>query len=276
MSSSASSTFADASFTLSQQVALAVVPVITGFFSLVGASCIVYIILRDPKRNQNLSKTYHRVLLGLTVTDIFGSIRACTSAFVMPTGAWWMASGNQGTCEFQGSVAQIAIGAALYSACLAIYFWMTIRDVNKTVISRRFEPFMHGISILFPVFSTVYGLIKNLFNPVELGVGCWVSSYPTGCADDPSVECTRGRNAKLLIWVFAGIPVGISLVRASKLLIVLSRNSRYLVSHTTESCAILAHRCCVNGEHFLPCSIHHPEDGTALQRRGHAESQPIQ
>jgi hypothetical protein len=221
MSSSASSTFADASFTVSQQVALAVVPVVTGFFSLVGASCIVYVILLDPKRNQNLSKTYHRVLLGLTVTDIFGSIRACTSAFAMPVGAWWMASGNQATCELQGSLAQIAIGAALYSSCLAIYFWMTIRNFNKRTIARRVEPFMHGISILFPVFSMVYGLINHLYNPVELGVGCWVSSYPTGCADDPDAECTRGQDAKVLIWVFAGIPVGLSLVRGRTLPTVL-------------------------------------------------------
>jgi hypothetical protein len=201
-------------FSCFQQVALAVVPLVTGFFSVLGASCVVYIILRDPKRNQNLSKTYHRLLLGMSSTDIIGSIRACTSSFVMPAGSWWMAAGNQGSCEFQGSVAQLAIGAALYSACLSIYFWLTIRNVNKYVIARRFEPVMHCVSALFPICTAIYGLIQNAFNPVELGVGCWVSSFPTGCADDPNIECTRGRNANVLIWIFAGIPVGLSLVRA--------------------------------------------------------------
>lgn len=200
-------------FSGSQEVALAVVPVVTGFFSLLGASCIVYIILRDPKRNQNLSKTYHRLLLGMSVADIIGSIRACTSSFVMPAGSWWMASGNQGSCEFQGSVAQLSIGAALYSACLSIYFWLTIRNVNKTTIARRIEPVMHGVAVLFPIVTAAFGLIQDVFNPVELGVGCWVSSFPTGCADDPSIECTRGQTAKVLIWIFAGIPVGMSLVR---------------------------------------------------------------
>jgi tellurite resistance protein TehA-like permease len=202
-----------AAFSGSQQVALAVVPLMTGFFSLLGASCIVYIILRDRKRSQNLSKTYHRLLLGMSATDIIGSIRACTSSFVMPAGSWWMAAGNQGSCEFQGSVAQLAIGAALYSACLGIYFWLTIRNVNKSVIARRVEPVMHCVSLLFPICTAIYGLIQNIFNPVELGVGCWVSSFPTGCADDPNIECTRGQNAKVLIWIFAGIPVGLSLVR---------------------------------------------------------------
>jgi tellurite resistance protein TehA-like permease len=202
-----------AAFSGSQQVALAVVPLMTGFFSLLGASCIVYIILRDPKRSQNLSKTYNRLLLGMSATDIIGSIRACTSSFVMPAGSWWMAAGNQGSCEFQGSVAQLAIGAALYSACLGIYFWLTIRNVNKSVIARRVEPVMHCVSVVFPISTAIYGLIQNIFNPVELGVGCWVSSFPTGCADDPNIECTRGQNAKVLIWIFAGIPVGLSLVR---------------------------------------------------------------
>ena len=59
-----------AAFSGSQQVALAVVSLVTGLFSLLGASGIVYIILRDPKRSQNLSKTYHRLLLGMSATDI--------------------------------------------------------------------------------------------------------------------------------------------------------------------------------------------------------------
>ena len=53
----------------------------------------------------------------------------------------------------------------------------------------------------------------DLYNPVRLGIGCWVAAFPTGCDDDDSeVPCERGENASYLIWLFAGIMVAVVLV----------------------------------------------------------------
>src|SRR3569832_632242 len=154
------------SFTTEQQVALSIIPIVTGFLSFLGSLCIIFIIVRE--RNKKLQKTYHRLMLAMSAADITGSIHACTSSFLEPSGSWWMARGNTVSCEFQGFFAQLSISATVYSVCLAIYFLLLIKNVNKTKISRRIEPTMHSIAVLFPVATAVIGLILDLYIPVEL------------------------------------------------------------------------------------------------------------
>lgn len=255
------------SFSSPQQIALAVAPVVTGVLSFLGSLCIIYIIVKE--REKKLQKTYHRLLLAMSAADIVGSVRACCSSFAMPVGSWWMAHGNTATCEFQGFAAQLSISAALYSACLGIYFFITIKNVDKSKIARCIEPVMHGLAILFPVTTAIAGLVLNLFNPVELGVGCWVSAYPTGCADTLDIECTRGQNAGILVLLFGGIPVALSLVGHIGRLIYSFLLPHILTMHGTGYCY------CINVEHLCHCSLHHSKDGTSLQRGGATESQPI-
>jgi hypothetical protein len=94
-------------FPRQQQIALTIIPVFTGFLSGIGSACIVYIIMRDRKRK--LKQTYHRLLLGMSVSDVINSIRACLSSFFIPvdTPGVWIAYGNQGTCTALGFFAQL-------------------------------------------------------------------------------------------------------------------------------------------------------------------------
>ena len=84
-----------------------ITPVITGFLSVIGSSCILVIISKDRKRK--LKKTYHRLLLGISVSDWMNSARACTSSFVVTKGTpgVWQTHGTQATCETQGFFAQL-------------------------------------------------------------------------------------------------------------------------------------------------------------------------
>jgi hypothetical protein len=94
-------------FSVHQQIALSIVPVITGFLSLLGSSFIIYLIYKD--REKKLKKTYHRLLLGISTSDWLNSARACTSSFLMPRGTpgVWKAQGTQATCTMQGFFAQL-------------------------------------------------------------------------------------------------------------------------------------------------------------------------
>jgi hypothetical protein len=94
-------------FPRGQQIALTIVPIFSGLLSVIGSSCIAYLILQD--RQRKLSKTYHRLLLGLSFSDISNSLRACFASFFMPsdTPGVWLAYGNQGTCTALGFFAQL-------------------------------------------------------------------------------------------------------------------------------------------------------------------------
>jgi hypothetical protein len=94
-------------FPRQQQKILSIVPVITGFLSLLGSSFIIYLIYKE--REKKLKKTYHRLLLGISISDWLNSARACTSSFLMPRGTpgVWKAQGTQATCEVQGFFAQL-------------------------------------------------------------------------------------------------------------------------------------------------------------------------
>ena len=96
---------ADSFFGETQQIVLAIIPIFSGFLSALGSSCIIYIILRDGK----FDRTYHRLLLGISISDWMNSVRAMTSSFLMPRGTpgIWKAYGTTATCTAQGFFAQL-------------------------------------------------------------------------------------------------------------------------------------------------------------------------
>jgi hypothetical protein len=70
----------------------------------------------------------------------------------------------------------------------------------------------HAIPILFAVSTATAGLFMDLYNPVELGIGCWIAAAPIGCNIDSEVTCKRGEDAEFFLWVFAGAEVILSLL----------------------------------------------------------------
>jgi len=63
---------------------LAVAPHISGFMSVLGSLWIVVDILRDRKKWHG--SVYYRIMLGLSVTDIFGSFAKALGTWPIPVG----------------------------------------------------------------------------------------------------------------------------------------------------------------------------------------------
>jgi hypothetical protein len=87
----------------------------------------------------------------------------------------------------------------------------------------RIEFMMHFVSIMFPLSTAVAGLFMEIYNPVELGIGCWIAAYPFGCQDDEGIECTRGENAQLMVMIF-----GASVTVFSAVVVIVSMIVLYL------------------------------------------------
>ena len=105
-------------FSLSQQVALALAPKITGFISVLGSFWILVEIAMDKLKRTNV---YHRLLFGLSAVDLVSSLAFFLSTWPIPQGSsingeesemdvvW--AVGNRHTCRFQGFWIQFGIAS---------------------------------------------------------------------------------------------------------------------------------------------------------------------
>jgi hypothetical protein len=114
---------------IGQQKALAVLPKITGFPSVLFSVAVVAVILRDRKKK---SKVYHRLILGMSLADISSSIWLAMSTWPIPnkTVIVW-AVGNTTSCTFQGFFTQFGISSPAYNLSLSVYYLLVVRYAWK-------------------------------------------------------------------------------------------------------------------------------------------------
>jgi hypothetical protein len=86
-----------------QQAHLAIWPKITGALSVIGAASVCLEILKDRRKR---GKVYHRLLLGMSITDLNTSFWYALSTWPIPRDTKVVAfpSGNQASCTAQGTV----------------------------------------------------------------------------------------------------------------------------------------------------------------------------
>jgi hypothetical protein len=191
--------------------------VFAGSLSLVASSIIAYKIYRRFKTSRRSGvgnrrnfevTTYHRMLLGISFLDILFSIGSLGGTFAVPasTGVVF-GHGTTATCSAQGFLLQMGAALPLYTACLNTFFMLKIRyNVSDAVVCRRYEPWFHGIPIVFALSTGTLGVLLKIFNPINIPeMGCWIAPYPKGCI--VSGECTRGYKIAewldLYAWSFA-------------------------------------------------------------------------
>lgn len=170
--------------TESQEKLLSLLPVVPTMLSMFGSSAIINHVARDPK-----GSPYKRILFGLSVADIILSVVQCLQPFAMPkeTSYRVWAIGNSKTCSAAGALTQLGFAAMWYNGMLSLYYLLTVRfGVTEAFFAKRVEPFVHFLSISYPLITSIYGLVLGVYNELDLGMGCWVSSYPTGCDLDPN------------------------------------------------------------------------------------------
>lgn len=183
---------------------LAVVPIVSSILSILGSSSILYVII--SRRKIKLSKTYHRILLCMSIMDIVQSLAHAFSTAAIPSGTEGVfgAIGNVGTCTAQGFFITLGYAVPLYNVALSFYYLVSVFDQRWT---RGLEKFSHMISLGVPTCLAIAGLIGNNFN--NLGTICFFNEFPRHCNNDPNVECSRGSDSKVYQYI-----IGIFLIVA--------------------------------------------------------------
>lgn len=173
--------------------------VVSGLLSMFGSTTIVYRVLRKKGR----STPFDRIMLGLSSFDIIGSFSFVLTPFALPaaTSPRVWASGNDASCSFLGYLSQLSIGASWYSCLLSFYFLATLRlRISNDDFEVKFEPYIHGLSIFYYIFTATIGVPFNLYSEVELGLGCWITNTIP-------LDCTEGLNCQgyIIAWFYGGV-----------------------------------------------------------------------
>lgn len=197
-SSNMHSTMYPSTLSDAQEMLLSILFVISAGFSIVGSSTIVIKVLC----NRSKASPYDRLMLGLSSSDIIASFTYAMWPFLLPAGTskrvW--AIGNYATCAFLGFLTQLSFAALLYNGVLSYYYLLTVRFGVKRHKMARYERWMHGCAILFPLVTASIGAAFGVFHELEVGFGCWTTNYPENCEGD---ECT----AHIWGYVFGVIPL---------------------------------------------------------------------
>jgi len=194
---------------------------VTGCISVISSLAVIALILRSRTR---LSDTFHRIMVGLSLADIFLSLALSFGTIPSPTGRYSaeFARGNTSTCDAQGFFYLFGHASApLYAITLQLYFLLRIKynmPIEKLV--KNVEPFLHAAPIVYGLIAAIVPLSLGSINATTW-TSCYITSHPYGCRDkvpnelvsdkfelDKDKECTRGIKVdpKLLRWGFVGIP----------------------------------------------------------------------
>lgn len=178
--------------------------------SVISSCTLIWMILRSKQR---LSTIFHRILLGMSVADIFFSLGLAHFNFTAPRDddyMVWNARGNQATCSAQGFISLFGGGYALmYSCALNLYYLAVVKyQKSDKYIKRRLEPFFHGFPLVYALVGPTTLLAnKNINNGG--GGDCYTPVYdPPHCAgyedgeipEGFTIPCGRGRDGALVFY----------------------------------------------------------------------------
>lgn len=137
------------------------------------SALIVFDILRILETKNE--KAHHRVLLGLSCSDIIAFFCHFMSTWPIPRGASiYGAIGNEVSCKVQGFIVQLSIASPLYNTALSVYYLLAIRHKFSECEIRKLEPWMHCFTIIFSFSTAMLGLALDLYK--EARFGCWIAS----------------------------------------------------------------------------------------------------
>eukprot|EP00934_Nitzschia_sp_Nitz4_P004153 Nitzschia sp. Nitz4//scaffold146_size56529//53231//54469//NITZ4_006582-RA/size56529-processed-gene-0.57-mRNA-1//1//CDS//3329536653//4143//frame0 len=181
----------------SQYYALWFMGTLSCILSLVGSGTILYLIWKRHK----MDELYHRLILGLSVSDVLTTVGLTIQPYMLPRESGYpFAIGNQTTCTIVGILHPFYISSYCHNCALALYFMLMIRYGKKEKdIQRLLEPWCYIFAFGFPLIYTTVCASLGLFNPNPFMGLCNVFPYPADCTFIEDVECTRGKEAAFMV-----------------------------------------------------------------------------
>ncbi len=195
---------------------------ISGSISIIASALLVIHILRSP---EGLSTTYHRLMFGISITDILYSSAFCLGSLMVPKELDYMtpgAQGNVGTCTFQGFLIFVGVYISAYYNCSICFYYLAIIKYNKSdaYIAKKLERWFHGVPIIVPVLTGILFVAVKFFNSSG-GHFCFVRPYiPPHCIgyedgeiiEGFSIPCGRGNSVDNNFFLSRMVILGVAIL----------------------------------------------------------------
>jgi len=180
-------------FSKAQESILGIVSVLVAPLSAVGSALILWSIYKN--RERTLRSTYHRLILGMSILDLCGSISMILlGPWALPkeSGFVMASAKNFHACEASAFFLTLLLGGMWYSCFLSLNFVFLIKyEWKEKTLKCCLEPMAHMMAFLFPLISGIEGVVANMMNPVDILPGwCWFAE--PSCHTKKDMECTRG------------------------------------------------------------------------------------
>ena len=184
-----------------------IVPRITGSISVCSSIALIYLIATSESR---LRTVYHRLMLGVSISDIIASVAMALTSLPMPTHEnvahsyhdWENDNttatrlGNIETCEAQGFCFTLgSIMSYSYIGALCFYYLCTIVfRMSQEKIQKKVEPFLHIVPIVLGLGVSVPFLFLDMYNQSDGLPWCTLIPLPNWCIPNGRISqiCLRG------------------------------------------------------------------------------------
>jgi hypothetical protein len=184
-------------YTIGQQMTLALIPRLT---STIGISCSILLIselIRDYRKNE--MNPIKRALAFITCYEVCGAFGWWLSTWALPSHVDYIwSTGSWASCNFQGFIIQICIGAPLSQTALTCMFYMICKGIWTDTDFHSFERIAYSTIFIITFGTGFMFLALEQFNPASQV--CWVTGYPFGCNEatfglTDGEPCERGFNS---------------------------------------------------------------------------------
>lgn len=180
-------------------------PKVTACLSMLGSSIIIYLVVIKWKEQRHTAEsliTYDRLLFMMSVMDVINSFVYFLSSWPIPYGTPGVfgAVGTQQTCAAQGFIIQLGLAIPFYNGCLAINYLLVINKGWPERRVREVEPWLHMVSLLFPLATAIAAASMELFNNANFW--CWIAPLPINCNSVGGTPCIRAASAWIYQWAF--------------------------------------------------------------------------
>ena len=134
-----------------------------GALSVFGSSWIVIEILRDPKK---LGLCYHRILLGLSLFDLFSSFWFFIGNWAHSDDVGLFAKVHTRSCVASGFFIYMgSLCIPMYNVALATYFFLTVKHGwREPKVRRYFERFVHLPICLTGIAISIVAIPLDMYN----------------------------------------------------------------------------------------------------------------
>jgi hypothetical protein len=159
-------------------------------------------------RKKRLNKVYGRLWLGISLTNILVAFMAIVASLATPkdTGIYG-AFGNETSCSAMAATFSFVFVVCMgYNGALAVFYNISIHTKwTGRVFSRRVEPWLHIVPVVYALTGAIVGLSTNMFATHDIFLYCWAAPAPYGCRYEDDESCVDGNNLRAVFVFVAGL-----------------------------------------------------------------------